>query len=201
MLQLPWSDELLNERGPLTYQKELAELVVEKKLQTVFETGVHNGVSTVCLLSALREVSNYHRDRFAAKEFIYTQLLSCENRFRNEFDLRSHVNNIWGKNFDQYIEEGLWTPLSMTGVVGLKAYTRKLEEEEELPRLSLFLHDSLHTEKNMREEMELAWPLIEPGGYMAIDDWELNSAFEDFCKDYKLDHYYGISTCALIQKR
>lgn len=40
----------------------------------------------------------------------------------------------------------------------------------ELGHVDLFLHDSLHTVRNMRFEMETVWPRLRPGGLMVIDD-------------------------------
>jgi hypothetical protein len=43
----------------------------------------------------------------------------------------------------------------------------------------MFVHDSLHTTRNMRFEMKLAWPALRPGGIMLIDD-VFNQSFHDF---------------------
>jgi predicted O-methyltransferase YrrM len=41
----------------------------------------------------------------------------------------------------------------------------------------VFLHDSLHTERNMRREFEYVWPRLRTGGVVLADDVELNGAF------------------------
>ena len=53
-----------------------------------------------------------------------------------------------------------------------------------LPRLlretgpvDLFVHDSLHTRRNMRREFEAAWPCLRKGGVILADDVERNDAF------------------------
>ena len=43
----------------------------------------------------------------------------------------------------------------------------------------LFLHDSLHTYRNMRRELEVAWPHLRAGGVILADDVERNHAFGD----------------------
>lgn len=43
--------------------------------------------------------------------------------------------------------------------------------------LDLFIHDSLHTYGNMRDEFALAWPALRPGGVLISDDIEGNAAF------------------------
>jgi predicted O-methyltransferase YrrM len=53
-----------------------------------------------------------------------------------------------------------------------------------LPRLlretgtvDLFVHDSLHTYRNMRREFDLVWPHLRDGGVILADDVERNRAF------------------------
>ena len=53
-----------------------------------------------------------------------------------------------------------------------------------LPRLlrqmgsvDLFVHDSLHTYRNMRREFETVWPYLRTGGLLLADDVERNRAF------------------------
>jgi predicted O-methyltransferase YrrM len=57
---------------------------------------------------------------------------------------------------------------------------------QRLPRLlgpgpiDLFVHDSIHTERNLRRELRLAWAALRPGGAIVADDIERNGAFEAF---------------------
>jgi hypothetical protein len=48
-----------------------------------------------------------------------------------------------------------------------------------LGQIDLFIHDSLHTVRNMRFEMQTAWPALRTGGVMFIDDVD-KSAFREF---------------------
>jgi predicted O-methyltransferase YrrM len=43
--------------------------------------------------------------------------------------------------------------------------------------VDLFLHDSLHTYRNMRREFEAVWPRLRTGGVILADDVERNCAF------------------------
>jgi hypothetical protein len=52
----------------------------------------------------------------------------------------------------------------------------------ELAPLRLFLHDSLHTTRNVQFELETIWPHLEPGGLVLVDDVDQNSAFTRFCR-------------------
>ena len=50
----------------------------------------------------------------------------------------------------------------------------------ELPQIDIFLHDSLHTYRNMQWEFQSAWDKLKPGGVLISDDVAMNRAFEDF---------------------
>ena len=43
--------------------------------------------------------------------------------------------------------------------------------------MDLFVHDSLHTYRNMRREFEAVWPHLRTGGVILADDVERNRAF------------------------
>lgn len=47
-------------------------------------------------------------------------------------------------------------------------------------RVDVFVHDSLHTYRNMMREFQAIWPLMPPGGVLIADDVEGNRAFLDF---------------------
>lgn len=49
-----------------------------------------------------------------------------------------------------------------------------------LPAIDLFLHDSLHTHRNMKREFQTVWPKLSAGGLLLSDDVEMNRAFEQF---------------------
>jgi hypothetical protein len=50
----------------------------------------------------------------------------------------------------------------------------------ELQGLDLFVHDSLHTRRNLRLELELAWPAMPPGGMAVVDDVDHSLGFRTF---------------------
>jgi hypothetical protein len=52
----------------------------------------------------------------------------------------------------------------------------------EVGKVQLFIHDSLHTARNMLFEMEQAASVMTPGGVMLIDDIKCNDAFITFAK-------------------
>jgi predicted O-methyltransferase YrrM len=53
---------------------------------------------------------------------------------------------------------------------------------ERLGAIDLFVHDSLHSERNLRFELERAWPALRAGGAIVADDVERNAAFCDFSR-------------------
>jgi hypothetical protein len=70
-------------------------------------------------------------------------------------------------------------------------WTRKARAFPALPRLlsrlgqvDLFVHDSLHTEHNVRFELDRVWPVLRPGGVIVVDDidsnWGFRSSMDSF---------------------
>jgi hypothetical protein len=51
---------------------------------------------------------------------------------------------------------------------------------KQLGPVDLFVHDSLHTYKNMRMEFEMVWPHLTGGSVLIADDIEGNKAFQEF---------------------
>jgi hypothetical protein len=49
-----------------------------------------------------------------------------------------------------------------------------------LGNIDLFIHDSMHTEHNVRFELERAWAYLRPGGFILVDDVDLNWGFHSF---------------------
>jgi Methyltransferase domain len=48
---------------------------------------------------------------------------------------------------------------------------------ERLGSIDLFVHDSLHSERNIRFELERAWPFLREGGAVVVDDVHKNAGF------------------------
>jgi predicted O-methyltransferase YrrM len=51
---------------------------------------------------------------------------------------------------------------------------------ERLGGIDLFVHDSLHSERNVRFELQHAWPFLRPGGAAIVDDVHMNAGFDAF---------------------
>ena len=54
----------------------------------------------------------------------------------------------------------------------------------ELGEIDLFVHDSLHSERNVRFELDRAWRVLRPGGAALIDDIDANWGFDSFNKAF-----------------
>lgn len=52
----------------------------------------------------------------------------------------------------------------------------------QLPEIDIFLHDSLHTRRNLLMEFRRVWPRLRPGGVLIADDVEGNSAFAEWAE-------------------
>jgi Methyltransferase domain len=129
---------------------------------TVIETGVCYGVTSAYLLAALE---------------------------RNE---QGHLYSIdlppLGKDGDDYV--GWLVPNELRNRWTLRRGTsRRLLGPliAELGTVDLFVHDSLHTYRNMKNEFETVWPALRRGGVLISDDIEGNAAFLQLAQSKKLD--------------
>jgi len=59
----------------------------------------------------------------------------------------------------------------------------------ELGQVDLFIHDSLHSQRNVLFELEQAWPAIRPEGAIVVDDVDVNSAFQVFTRALSPDRF------------
>lgn len=51
-----------------------------------------------------------------------------------------------------------------------------------LDEIDIFVHDSLHTSRNVQFELECVWNRIKPGGVILVDDVNENLAFQSFVR-------------------
>lgn len=118
----------------------------------VVETGVAYGVSSAFILKALEE--NGHGT-------LYSIDLP---------PLRRNYEKFWGVAVPEALK-GRWELH--------RGPSRRVLPDllEKLGALDMFIHDSLHTRRNMRAEFDLAWPRMRRGGVALADDVERNRAF------------------------
>ena len=53
---------------------------------------------------------------------------------------------------------------------------------ERLGRVDLFIHDSMHSNRNVMFELDCTWDHLAPGGAMVVDDIDANPAFDTFVR-------------------
>jgi hypothetical protein len=58
----------------------------------------------------------------------------------------------------------------------------------ELGQIDLFIHDSLHSERNVRFELDHAWPVLRPRGAIVVDDIDVNRGFFSFVQSVHSNH-------------
>jgi predicted O-methyltransferase YrrM len=118
----------------------------------VVETGVAYGVSSVFILRALEE---------NGRGVLHSVDLP---------PLRREYEKFWGMAVDEALNDR-WV---LHRGVSARVLPRLLDE---LEIVDLFVHDSLHTYRNMRREFEKIWPHLRTGGALVADDVERNRAF------------------------
>lgn len=124
------------------------------KPETVVETGVAYGVSSAFILRALEE---------NGRGTLYSIDLP---------PLRRDYARYWGIAVPDDLR-GRWILHRGTSAGVLP---RLLERTS---TVDLFVHDSLHTRRNMRREFDTVWPYLRDGGLLLADDVERNCAFMD----------------------
>ena len=130
-------------------------LAVHLRPRVVVETGVARGVTTRAILEALWRNGTGHLwsiDRPPLDPALHGQVGAAVPA-----DLRTR-----------------WTLVRGTSRRQLPGLLRRLG------RLDMFVHDSLHTERNVRFELRNAWAAMAGTGALAVDDVERNPAFEEF---------------------
>jgi hypothetical protein len=50
--------------------------------------------------------------------------------------------------------------------------------------IDVFVHDSLHSERNVRFELDRAWAVLRPGGAIVVDDVDANWGFHSFVETH-----------------
>jgi hypothetical protein len=88
-----------------------------------------------------------------------------------------------GPDADRYV--GYLVPEELRGRWDLRRGISKRLLPGLLPKLGkidVFIHDSLHTYRNMRFELETVWPFLRPGGVLIADDVGDNMAFDELTR-------------------
>lgn len=149
-------------------------LLRKEKPETIVETGVCNGMSTVYVLSALAKNDS---GRLYSIDYPLRANESLE-KFREEtFDEYGGAAIPADKDPGWIIPDELrnrWTLRIGKSQVELPKLRAEIDE------IDVFIHDSEHSEPCMMMEFELAYNWLRDGGYLIADDIHWNDAFETF---------------------
>lgn len=134
-------------------------LIRHLRTERVIETGVAHGLSSRLILEAMKRNGSGHLWSIDLPPMDGT--------------LHERVGIAVG---DRFAEEWTYIPGSsrrcLPPLLG------------ELGQIDLFIHDSLHSERNVRFELEQAYAAVRPGGAVVVDDIDVNEAFRHFTETF-----------------
>lgn len=131
-------------------------LVRHLRPAAVVETGVAHGLSSRAMLEALA------RDGDGRLHSIDLPAMTIDER-RSEIGVAVTLQL-----------RGRWQYLKGSSRRRLPPLLASLGE------IGLFVHDSMHSTRNVRWELETAWARLRPGGFVVVDDVDFNWGFRDF---------------------
>lgn len=143
--------------GDRAFSEAIWCLVAHLRPERVVETGVAHGLTSRIILQGL--------ERNGAGQLWSVDLPAVDSALHAQIglavppDLRSRWTYVPGTSRDR-----------LPGLLRM------------LGRIDLFVHDSLHTGRNVRFELESAWPFLRPGGAAVVDDINHSLAFSVFAK-------------------
>jgi methyltransferase family protein len=125
----------------------------------VVETGVGHGVTSRIILDALEKNGKGH-------------LWSID---------LPPLERAWQKQVGLAVSEGhkdRWTYIKGSSRLRLPKLLA------ELGHVDLFIHDSLHSERNVRFELNRVWRILSPSGALVVDDVDANRGFLTFTQAF-----------------
>jgi hypothetical protein len=138
-------------------------LVRHLKPRSVVETGVAHGVTSRFILEALEKNGDGH-------------LWSID---------RPPMEPEWKHQIGVAVSDRLrdrWSYISGSSRRRLSGLLAQLGQ------IDLFVHDSLHSERNVRFEIDGAWAVLRPGGAIVVDDIDVNCGFHSFVQNTPTGH-------------
>jgi|HubBroStandDraft_6_1064221.scaffolds.fasta_scaffold02025_10 hypothetical protein len=131
--------------------------------EKVVETGVAHGVTSRFILEALQKNGHGH---------LWSIDVPPLERF-----LREQVGAAVGGRFPDR-----WSYIKGSSRQRLPSLLSALGQ------IDLFIHDSLHSERNVRFELDRAWVALRPGGAIVADDIDANWGFKSFTESFSGYH-------------
>jgi hypothetical protein len=130
-------------------------LVRHLQPKNVIETGVAHGVTSRFILEALERNGHGH--------LWSIDLPPIEREWQKQVGLAV---------LDRHAKQ--WTYIKGSSRVRLPELLSRLGQ------IDLFVHDSMHSERNVRFELDRVWPNLRPGGALVVDDIDANWGFHSF---------------------
>lgn len=141
--------------GDRAFAEAIWCLVAHLHPETAVETGVAHGLTSRVILEGLDRAGNGHL--WSVDLPAVDSALHAEIGMAVPEDLRSRWSYVEGTARER-----------LPGLLG------------EIRGIDLFVHDSLHTGRNQRFELESAWAALRPGGVAVVDDIDHSLAFRAF---------------------
>ena len=129
------------------------------KPRTVIETGVAHGVTSRFILEALEQNGS-------------GELFSID---------RAPIEQEWQNQIGVAVDHGFrarWSYVHGSSRRRLPGLISRLGT------IDLFVHDSLHSARNVRFEMDQAFAVLRPGGAIVVDDIDINRGFWSFTQSF-----------------
>jgi hypothetical protein len=145
--------------GDAAFVRAIWLLIRHLRPRSVVETGVAHGVTSRFILEALERNGSGHLwsiDRPPRERGWHEQVgIAVDDRLRHRWSY------ILGPSRRR-----------LPGVLA------------QVGEIDLFVHDSLHNERNVRFEMDMAWVALRPGGAIVVDDIDMNRGFNSFMQSF-----------------
>lgn len=153
----------------------LYAIIRSERPDTVVETGVCNGVSTLVILMAMKENN--------MGELYSIDYPTFSDDPVPDFQEKQYPDDHTFSAIPKGKSPGWIIPKNLRGRWELR--TGKSQQElppllSELEEIDIFIHDSDHTFPCMMFEYELAWEFLRSGGLLLSDDIHANAAFDVF---------------------
>ena len=153
----PYSFHAWND-GDAGFVRAIWALIRHTRPNIVIETGVAHGVTSRFILEALA--------RNGAGNLWSIDLPPVNPETRQEVGIAVGDTAVRNR----------WSYIAGTSRRRLPALLAQLRQ------VDLFIHDSMHSARNVAFEMELAWKYLNPGGMIVVDDIDINPAFKAFAE-------------------
>jgi hypothetical protein len=132
--------------------------------RTTVETGVGRGVTTRVILEALERIADGRLFSIDQPPLLDLEL-DAEIAAAVPEDLRPRWTLVQGSSRRR-----------LDGVL------------DAAKEVDFFLHDSMHSARNMTFELRTVWPRLKPGGFVLMDDIEKNNSFYSFADEIGAKH-------------